>query len=492
MASRAASPLWNSLALDRDVALPLQEQIAAYFRSAVLHGRLRAGTRVPSSRALAADHGVARITAVQAYDRLVAEGYLVARAGSGLFVADSIPEHLARPVAPAARRERPRAAPQLRQVPPPAMPPRPLEVLPLSVGIPALDHFPWTDLARITARIHRERPVEALGYCDPRGELVLRQAIADYLGAARGVACTAEQVLVVAGSQQGIDLSARVLASPGEAVWVEEPGYPAGRAALQAAGLELVPVPVDGDGIDVAAGVRLRPRARLVLVSPSHQYPLGVPLSLGRRLALLDWAAGADAWIIEDDYDGEYRYSGRPLAPLHTLDHGNRVLYLGTFSKVLAPALRIGYLVVPLAVMDRFVALKAASDRHAPGLTQRVLARFMTEGRLAAHLRRMRTLYAGRRAALLEAIRTEAAGLLAAEGATEAGLHLVTRLLVPGDDVAMSRRAQELRVHASPLSTYYAGLRRQRGFVLGFASTPEAEMVPAVRRLAAAIRPARP
>jgi GntR family transcriptional regulator/MocR family aminotransferase len=492
IASRAASPLWNSLALDREAPLPLQEQIAAYFRAAVLHGRLRAGTRVPSSRALAADHGVARITAVQAYDRLVAEGYLVARAGAGLFVADSVPDHLARPEAPVVRRVRPPAAPQLKQAKPPSMPPRPLEVLPLSVGVPALDHFPWTDLARITARVHRERPVEALGYCNPQGEQVLRQAIADYLGASRGVACTAEQILVVAGSQQGIDLCARVLASPGEAAWTEEPGYPAGRAALQAAGLDLVPVPVDGEGIDVAAGVRLKPRARLVLISPSHQYPLGVPLSLGRRLALLDWAVGADAWIIEDDYDGEYRYSGRPLAPLHTLDHGNRVLYLGTFSKVLAPALRIGYLVVPLAVMDRFVALKAASDRHAPALTQRVLARFMTEGRLAAHLRRMRTLYAARRAALLQAIHTEAADLLAAEGATEAGLHLVTGLLGAKDDVAISRRAQAARVHASPLSTYYAGPRYRRGFVLGFAGTAEAEMAPAVRRLAAAIRQTQP
>ncbi|HUN45522.1 MAG TPA: PLP-dependent aminotransferase family protein [Stellaceae bacterium] len=487
--ARIASPLWNSLALDRAAALPLQEQIAAYFRAAVLGGRLRAGTRVPSSRALASDHGVARITAVQAYDRLVAEGYLVARAGSGLFVADSVPEHLARP-APVPRRERAGRPPELKRPRPPAMPARPLEVLPLSAGIPALDHFPWSDLQRITARIHRERPVAALGYCDPRGEGLLRQAIADYLGAARGITCTPEQVLVVAGSQQGIDLAARVLASPGEQVWTEEPGYPAGRAALQAAGLEVVPVPVDDEGVDVAAGMRLAPRARLALVSPSHQYPLGVPLSLGRRLALLDWAVGAGAWIVEDDYDGEYRYSGRPLAPLHTLDHGNRVLYLGTFSKVLAPGLRIGYLVVPLAVMDRFVALKAASDRHAPALTQRVLARFMTEGRLAAHLRRMRVLYAARRAALLKALAAEAGGLLAPEGAAEAGLHLVTHLLVAGDDVAISRRAQDLRVHASPLSTYYAGSRRRRGFVLGFAGTPETEIRAAVRRLAAAIRAA--
>jgi GntR family transcriptional regulator/MocR family aminotransferase len=379
----------------------------------------------------------------------------------------------------------------MRAIPSLAMPPRPVETLPLATGIPALDQFPWSDWARITARLHRERPLDALGHGDPQGEPELREAIAQYLGASRGIACAADQILVVAGSQQGIDLSARALARPGDAIWIEEPGYPVGRAALQAAALERVPVPVDAEGIDVAAGARLAPAARLALVTPSHHYPLGFTMSLRRRLALLDWAESADAWILEDDYDGEYRYAGRPLAPLYTLDRGRRVLYLGTFSKVLAPGLRLGYLVVPPGAVDAFAALKAASDRHAPSLTQRVLARFIEEGRLAAHLRRMRVLYASRRLALLDALEREAKGLLRASNAPEAGLHLVARLAVPAEDVAASRRALQKRVYAAPLSTYYAGSEREHGFVLGFANTREDRMAPAVRRLVEAISEAK-
>jgi GntR family transcriptional regulator/MocR family aminotransferase len=489
MPARPLSPLWNSLALDRRA--PLQDQIFAYFREGVLAGRLKAGTCVPSSRALAAEHGIARITAVQAYERLVAEGYLVPRAGAGLYVTASAPEHSLRaPEAPPrqARRARPprhagRPAPRLRE--------RPLGTLALSPGHPALDAFPWREWSRITARVHRERPAEALGYGDPRGERALRKAIADYLGAARGIACEPEQVVVVSGSQQGVDLAARALAEPGDRVWCEEPGYPAGRAAFQAAALKTIAVPVDGEGIDVAAGARRAPDARIAFVSPAQHYPLGGSMSLGRRLALLDWAERADAWILEDDYAGDYRYAGRPLAPLHTLDRGHRVLFLGTFSKVLAPGLRLGYLIVPRAVVERFTAFKSAADRQPPGLTQRVLARFIAEGRLAAHLRRMRVLYAERREALLAALKREAAGLLDPGDAPEAGLHLAARLLVAADDEAASRHALARGIHAPPLSAYYAGATRERGFVLGFAATAAREMPRAARGLVAAIEAAR-
>jgi GntR family transcriptional regulator/MocR family aminotransferase len=489
MPARPLSPLWNSLALDR--RRPLQDQIFAYFREGVLAGRLKAGTVVPSSRALAAEHGIARITAVQSYERLVAEGYLVPRAGAGLYVTESAPEHSLRaPEAPPrpARRARPprppgRPAPRFRE--------RPLGTLALSPGHPALDAFPWREWSRITARVHRERPAAALGYGDPQGEPELRKAIAFYLGAARGIACEPEQVIVVSGSQQGVDLAARALAEPGDSVWCEEPGYPAGRAAFQAASLKTVAVSVDGEGIDVAQGARRAARARVALVSPAQHYPLGGAMSLGRRLALLDWAERADAWILEDDYAGDYRYAGRPLAPLHTLDRGNRVLFLGTFSKVLAPGLRLGYLVVPPGVVERFTAFKSAADRQPPGLTQRVLARFIAEGRLAAHLRRMRVLYAGRREALIAALTREAAGLLDPGDAPEAGLHLAAKLRIDADDEAASTRALARNVHAPPLSAYYAGARRERGFVLGFAATPEAQIPRAVRGLVAAIETVR-
>src|SRR5262245_60317205 len=374
MPRRPAPPLWSSLALDRSETASLQDQIVGYFRDAVLSGRLKGGARVPSSRVLAADQDVARITVVEAYDRLVAEGFLTSRPGSGLFVAAVQGPPKVRLVAGTPRRSRKRMPELRRNDQVFLVPERPLGLLPLSPGVPALDRFPWRDWARITARLLRERPAHAMGYDDPRGDCGLRQAIAEYLGQARGIACTADQVIVVAGSQQGIDLTARVVAAPGAEAWVEDPGYPAARAALASAGLGIVPVPVGAEGLDAAKGAETAPRARLVLVSPSHQYPLGATMSLRRRLALLDWAERADAWILEDDYDGEYRYGGRPLAPLHTLDRGNRVLYLGTFSKVLAPGLRLGYLVVPEAAIAHFAQLKATTDRHAPGLDQRIVA----------------------------------------------------------------------------------------------------------------------
>ncbi|MGH7125896.1 MAG: PLP-dependent aminotransferase family protein [Stellaceae bacterium] len=261
MPSRPISPLWNSLALDRAAKRSLQDQVVEYFRAAILGGRLRAGTRVPSSRTLSADHGIARITAVQAYERLVAEGYLAARPGSGLFVAESQLERPAKPAAMHRRLHGKRRLPALeRSLPALAMTPRPDERLSLATGIPALDHFPWRDWARISARLYREQPLDALGHGDPQGERGLREAIAGYLGAARGIACAAEQILVVAGSQQGIDLAARALARPGDAIWTEEPGYPVGRAALQAAALERIPVPVDVEGMMSLSACSARPR----------------------------------------------------------------------------------------------------------------------------------------------------------------------------------------------------------------------------------------
>lgn len=470
----AIAPLWNSLMLDRQASMSLQDQIVAYFRDAALSGRLPAGTRLPSSRELARDQGLARITVVQAYDRLVAEGYVLGRVGAGMYVAEGVAT-----IAP-------RAVPGTPVSGSPTAPTAP--PMPLAVGIPALDQFPWADWAKAGMAAQRGRPAHLLAYGHPSGTAELRAAIADYVAVARGIACTPGQVIIVSGAQQGIDLVARTLLSPGDAVWFEEPGYVAGRSALAAAGLEIVPVPVDGDGMDVAAGLAARPGARLALVAPTHQYPLGATLSLGRRLALLDWAEGANAWVLEDDYDGEYRYGGRPLTPLHTLDGGRRVLYLGTFSKVLAPGLRLGYLIVPPALADRFANAKWMQDRGAPGLTQQILARFITQGRLAAHVRRMRPLYRARRQALMAALAEHAADVLNAAGNPEAGLHLVTRLRVPGDDAAIAKAVLARGVKAAALSPYYHGSAPAGGFVLGFAGTAEAAMAPAVRILAAAIR----
>lgn len=492
MPGRATQPLWNVLALDRAASTSLQDQIVTFFREAVLRGALKPGVRLPSSRQLAAELGVARITAVEAFDRLASEGYVVTRRGVGLFVADTVTDAYlsALPLrAGRARRAADVSSVALRtpQGRPDAPPP---DALPLATGVPALEEFPWRDWARISARVCRERPAAALAYGDPQGLPELRAAIADYLGAARGIVCEPDQIVVVSGSQQGIDLTARVVAAPGDAVWFEEPGYGAARTALTAARLRVVLVPADGEGLDVGSGVAQAPDARLALVTPSYHYPLGATLSLARRRALLAWAHATGAWILEDDYYGEYRFAGRPQTPLYALDRHARVLYLGTFSKMLAPGLRLGFLVAPPHLVQRLTDLKTATDRYTPGLMQLVLARFIGEGRLAAHVRRMRTLYRERRAALLAALARHAWDVLDVGEPPDAGLHFAVRLKVDVDDAEVSRRVREHGVFAAPLSSYYARPPRTRGFVLGFANTAVQQAAPAVRRLAETIRAA--
>ena len=392
-------PLWGSLALDRDGATSLQEQIVDFFREAILSGRLAGGRRAPSSRQLAAEHGVSRSTAVEAYDRLIAEGYLIPKAGSGLFVCQTLPEDYLLQSAPKAP-----PAPLAVELPRgeivAAFDPR-KHRLPLTPGMPAIDHFPWKEWTRVTAQVLRERPSDALHYGDPRGEPVLRKAIAEYLGAARGIDCTADQIVVVSGSKQGLDMAARIVGSPGGQVWFEEPGHAVSRQVLESVNLIPVSIPVDRRGIVVSEGLARAPTARLALVAPSHHYPLGYTMSLDRRLELLRWADSTGSWIIEDDHDGEYRYSGKPLAPLHTLDRTGRVIYIGSFSNLLAPGLRMGYLVVPPELAGAFLMMRASM---VPIMVQLIVARFIASGKLSSHLRRMRGLHARRRVVLIEAL----------------------------------------------------------------------------------------
>jgi GntR family transcriptional regulator/MocR family aminotransferase len=489
MPRRPTQPLWNVLALDRASTTSLQDQIVAFFRDAVLRGALKPGARLPSSRQLAADLGVARITAVEAFDRLTAEGYFVTRRGVGLFVADTVTDAYLSGLPTRASRAR-KAAPAAT-APSRAFETPTADALPLATGVPALEEFPWRDWARISARVFRDRPAAALAYGDPQGLLELRSAIADYLGAARGIVCDPDQIVVVSGSQQGIDLTARVVASPGDTAWFEDPGYGAARAALTAARLKVALVPADRDGIDVARGIADAPTARLAVVTPSYHYPLGGTLSLPRRRALLAWAHATGAWILEDDYYGEYRFAGRPQLPLYALDRHARVLYLGTFSKMLAPGLRIGFVVAPRPLVQPLTELKMATDRYTPGLMQLVLARFISEGRLAAHVRRMRTLYRERRAALLDALATHARDVLDVGEPPDAGLHVAVRLTVPVDDVAVSRTLRTRGIGAAPLSSYYAGAMKVRGFVLGFANTPAGAADALIREVARRVRAAR-
>ncbi len=326
-----------------------------------------------------------------------------------------------------------------------------------------------------------------MGYGNSAGYAPLREAIAAYATAARAVRCDPAQVVIVSGSQQGLDLAARVLLDPGDVAWIEEPGYLGARGALLAAGAQLAPVPVDEQGLDVLAGIARSPTARVAYVTPSHQYPLGVTMSLPRRRALLQWAQQSGAWVIEDDYDSEYRYAGRPLAALQGLDTDGSVIYIGTFSKVLFPSLRLGYLIVPPQFVEAFVAARALADRHSPTIDQAVLAEFMLEGHFTRHIRRMRALYASRRDALMAAAQHELHGLLSV-APTEAGMHAVGWLAEGHDDRVASARAAAHGVEVPALSAYALEPLARGGLILGYSALTEAQIAAGVRRLALVLR----
>lgn len=477
-----AYPVWSTFALNRGNPRPLQDQIVAHFRDAISSGKLRSGSRLPPTREFATELKVARNTVALAYDKLISEGYLTSRKGSGTFVADGLPQRQeAVTTDPGTRHTSLRGQRALDT----AMGFVARSILPLTPGLPALDQFPYALWSRLASRHWRSEANELLAYGDPGGYRPLRRALAKYIAAARGIMCEPEQVLIVAGSQAGIDTAARVLLDPGDIAWVEDPGYVAGRNALAANGAKLAPIPVDDNGLDPVEGERLAPQAKLAMVTPSHHYPLGGLQSLTRRLALLDWAERSDAWILEDDYDGEFRYTGKPASALHSLDTSARVLYLGTFSKILAPSLRIGYLVVPPDLVDAFTSVRAVCDRHVPVATQAILCEFIEGGHLAAHIRRMRPLYDARRRALLAAFQQRPDLLEPIDHG--AGLHFIARLAPGISDVAASLRGRELGVNPSALSTYALARTDLNGFVMGFANVPQEQAQWAVERLLEAI-----
>jgi GntR family transcriptional regulator/MocR family aminotransferase len=356
----------------------------------------------------------------------------------------------------------------------------------LAGGIPAPDLFPKEAWARCAARVLKTLPSELTGYPMAQGLPELRAQIAAHLAATRGLLADPANIVVTAGTQRALRIAAELLLDPGDSAWVEDPGYIAGRGALLAAGATPVPVPSDNEGLDVAAGIQRAPEARLALVAPSHATPLGGALPIGRRLALLDWAARANAWILEDDCDSEFRWSGHPLPPLATLDRAGRVIYCGTFSKTLAPALRLGFAVVPAPLVPAFIRLGALMDRGIDTLNQSILAEFMRQGLLAPHIRRMRTEYARRRAALLTALARHAPSIepLAAPG----GLHMVGRLPDGTDEAATVAACRSRGLAVSPLRAYYAGPPRMTGLIMGFAGTPAALAADTARRLELALR----
>jgi GntR family transcriptional regulator/MocR family aminotransferase len=490
------SPTSLLISLDERSAEPLHRQIYHGVRSAILDGFLSPETRLPSSRALAADLGVARSTVLVALDQLIAEGYLVTRPGSGTRVPRVLPESLLSVRGPregAARRPRPTRREISRRGAHLAATPHGAARLgaaprPFRSGTPAIDLFPVDLWARITARRARRLSMSQLDAGNTFGYRPLREAIATHIHASRGVRCEPDQVLIVFGAQHALDFATRMLLDPGDAAWLEEPGYLGVRSAFISAGARIVPVPVDDDGLDVVAGAERAADARAVYVSPSHQYPLGVTMTLARRLALLEWARRSGAWVLEDDYDSEYRYSGHPLMALQGLDEDERVVYIGTFSKTMFPTLRLGFVVVPPDLVESFVAARGTGDLP-PTLEQAVMADFITEGHFARHLRRMRVEYEARQNALVEAVKQELAGALHVEP-RGTGMHLVGLLPRDVPDQAVSREAAALGVEVSPLSMFYARRARRNGLVLGYGAVDASAIKAGMMQLARAVEQA--
>jgi GntR family transcriptional regulator/MocR family aminotransferase len=495
MAKTTSTLALAHIVLDRRSTIPLYRQLYNALREAMLTGRLRAGTRLPSTRTLAQELGLSRITVTDAFDQLFSEGCLEGKVGSGTYVAygrnGRVLGRLAdqKPTPRVPQRARllslrgKRMGKSLANYPTWVSS---TESFAFQPNVPAVDEFPFRIWERLLARRWRLASPTLFAQRDVRDYFPLQKALAEYLRTTRGAQCEPEQVIMTTGSQQALDLISRLLVDRGDAVWIEEPAYLGARNALLAAGARLVPVPVDREGIKVEEGLRRCPQARLAYVSPSHQYPLGATLSLTRRLQLLDWARRANAWILEDDYDSEYRYVGWPLAALQGLDRHGRVIYLGTLSKVLLPAIRLGYMIVPPDLVDALVATRLVAGRM-PSVEQAVLADFIAEGHFARHIRRMRHLYAERQQALMEAIERDLNGILEVQPA-EGGMHIVAWLPPDVDDQVTSRLASAQGVGCPPLSLYYIGKPKRGGLVLGYGACNERVIGEGTRRMAEALR----
>jgi GntR family transcriptional regulator/MocR family aminotransferase len=487
---KVSSAILPIIVIDRKAPMPLHRQVYEGYRAAIVGGTLRAGQRVPSTRILASELGISRIPVLNGYAQLLAEGYFQSRVGAGTTVSSSLPDQtvLTKPCgirSLTAHKGRRPLAKRISVLDSGKNLPWRRGLGPFSVGQVAFDQFPFQVWNSLVTRHCRNPSAQSLDYGDPMGSKDLREAIATYLRIARGVRCEAEQIMIVSGSQQALEISARALLDVSNRVWMEEPGYRFARSVFALNGCRVVPVPVDDEGLNVAAGMKRCRNARAALVTPSHQYPLGVTMSAARRLQLLDWAEGSGSWILEDDYDSEYQYESMPIASLQGLDRNSRVVYIGTFSKVLFPSLRLGYLVLPLDLVEHFLAVRLAMDIGPPSFYQPVLADFIREGHFSRHIRRMRLIYGERRSTLIENIRKELSVDADVTGG-QAGMHLSVCLNGICDrDVA--ERAARHQLWLVPLSSSYADKASRQGFILGFGSTAVEDIPSAVRKLRAAL-----
>lgn len=483
--------------LDEGTPVPLYRQLYETLRSAILSGRLGPGTRLPSSRALAGALSVSRNTVATAYEQLRMEGYFEGRVGSGTYVSRSLPKMRGQRNEASAKVRSPRRFNQQKR-----LSQRGIEITNLwqVIGrdayqsnafrprLPASSEFPLDIWSRLTGRRWRNMPSDLLTYGDPAGYRPLREVIASFLNETRHISCETDQVIIVSGTPQAFALVAAVLLERGEAVWIEDPGYPRARATFIAADADLVPVPLDHEGLDLSVGLAKAPDARLAYVTPSHQYPMGMKMSPARRLQLLSWAVQNGAWILEDDYGAEYRTPGLPIAALQADQGPGCVLFTGSFSSVLFPALRIGYLVVPPDLIDAFMAARILMDQCPPLFGQVVLTDFITENHLERHIRRMRGLYQARHEVLVESLEQAFSGFLEVD-VKEPGLHLVARLPEGLDDQVLSRHIAEHGIEAPPLSFYAIEQLKRGGFVLGYAAIEEEKVRLGVHRMHQALAP---
>jgi GntR family transcriptional regulator / MocR family aminotransferase len=485
MAKRSAS--FNLLLPAREAETPAGRWLYAALRADVLAGRLRAGSRLPATRDLARQYGLSRGTVVNAFDELKSEGYLHGSRGSGTYVSSVLPEHLLQVAGSqdlSAREQRPRKLSGYgeRVQPFSNLKNRPTRAF--RANLPALDLFPTKIWMRIATRRLQRLSIPQLLGCDTMGYLPLRTAVADYLNSSRGTKCKPEQVMIVSGMQEALDLAGRLILNPGDQVCLEEPGYPGAAMAFEALGAKICPVPLDSEGMQLP-GTRAR-QAKLIYVTPGHQFPVGTTMSLARRLQLLEWARRSGALIFEDDYDSEYRYTGRPIPALQGLDRHGVVLFAGSFSKVLFPSLRLGYLVLPPDLVECFAATKSVVNRHAPPFEQTVLCDFIVDGHFGRHLRRMREVYAERLSVLMQSARQRLAGLLELSN-VEAGLQTVGWLREGIDSEGARRAAKARKVEVMPLSIYSRRPMQRQGLQMGFAAVNAKEIKRGVQQLAIAL-----
>lgn len=488
MVKRAGGSLLLSIRVDHSSAQPVSTQLCIALREMILTGGFSAGDRLPATRTLAADLGLSRTTIIEVFSRLEAEGLIESRIGSGAFVSAALGTRRTRP-AKGTKPDQPPAPPRLSTVMAQAVERfaarRRLPHAPgaFTTALPAFDVFPMAQWARLSAKFLRAGRNEVMGYGDPNGLPQLRRAVASHLRANRGVTCDPEQIFIVGGAQQAFHLIGTMLLNPGEKVWFENPGAIGARNSLIAAGAELVPVPVDREGLRVDEGLRLAPRFRLAFVTPSHQQPLGSVMSLKRRLALLTAAGQAGAWVVEDDYDGEFFFGGRPPPTLKSADTTGQVIYVGTFSKSLFPALRLGYVLAPPALVDTFSTVMSRFLPGVPSHTQGMVAAFVDEGHFAAHVRRMRHIYQERHAALMHAAARQLGGLLDVVPA-HSGLHTVGYLAPGLNELQVSMDAEQQGLTVSPIGRFAIKPLALNGLVLGYGSVPPAAIETGVATLA--------